>query len=62
MRHLATFDNAYRVANQLADANMRSYAIVRKGDRHQVREYPCGNAIAIIQANDDTNALPVRQA
>jgi len=48
MTHLATFENAYRVANQLADNNGRNYAIVRKGDWHQVCEYPCPEAITII--------------
>jgi hypothetical protein len=57
MNHLATFDNAYRVANQLADANGRNYAIVRNGDRHQVREYPCCAAIAVIRANDGAGSV-----
>lgn len=57
MNHLATFDNAYRVANQLADANGRNYAIVRNGDRHQVREYPCRAAIAVIRANDGAGSV-----
>ena len=57
MTHLATFDNAYRVANQLADANARSYAIVREGDHHRVKEYPCPAAIAVIQANYDAGSV-----
>ncbi|MCO4091525.1 MAG: hypothetical protein HEQ34_06180 [Sphingorhabdus sp.] len=57
MTHLATFENAYRVANQLADNNGRNYAIVRKGDWHQVCEYPCPEAITIIRSNDDPAIL-----
>jgi hypothetical protein len=53
MKHLATFDNAYRVANQMAEKSGRNYAIVRDGDYHQVREYPCLEAITVIQTNDD---------
>jgi hypothetical protein len=57
VKHLASFDNAYRVASQMTEQSGKSYAIIKENDRFRITEFPCVNAIAIIQANDDPNSI-----